>query len=62
MIYLRLDTIAVCELEVLGERCSLRQDTAAEMVKQVSLLLSEMLNVNHVSNEDLISIILTATS
>ena len=39
----------------------LEQDTAAEMVKQVSLLLSEMLKVNQVSNEDLISIILTAT-
>ena len=39
----------------------LEQDTATEMVKQVSLLLSEMLKVNEVSNEDLISIILTAT-
>ncbi len=39
----------------------LDQDTAAEMVKQVSQLLSEMLKVNEVSNEDLISIILTAT-
>ena len=39
----------------------LEQDTAAEMVKQVSLLLSEMLKINEVSNEDLISIILTAT-
>ena len=33
----------------------LEQDTAAEMVKQVSLLLSEMLKANEVSNEDLIS-------
>ena len=33
----------------------LEQDTAAEMVKQVSLLLSEMLKINDVSNEDLIS-------
>ena len=32
-----------------------------EMVEQVSLLISEMLKVNEVSIEDLISIILTAT-
>ena len=39
----------------------LEQDSAAEMLKQVSQLLFEMLKVNEVSNEDLISIILTAT-
>ncbi len=39
----------------------LGQDSASEMLDQVSLLLTEMLKANHVKNEDLISIILTAT-
>ena len=39
----------------------LEKDSASEMLKQVSELLSEMLKVNQVSHEDLISIILTAT-
>jgi len=39
----------------------LEQDSASEMLDQVSQLLTEMLKVNQVKNEDLISIILTAT-
>jgi chorismate mutase len=39
----------------------LEQDSASEMLEQVSQLLTEMLKVNQVKNEDLISIILTAT-
>ena len=39
----------------------LDQDSSAEMIDAVSVLLSEMLAANEVKTEDLISIILTST-